>query len=330
VFWSIAFMAGEIRAAAARLDALERSGTTGGADDLLALEIENAWTLTSFAAGAPVAALTHAARYRRLEVRAAENGHEHAAQDFAMVNRATEALASWFVGRSDDARRIAKEGVRIARATGSPETLCRCLWPVATMHQLRGERDLVSRCADEIRSLAETSGAPRWLLVADLFGGWADGAGTGRMRAALDGLIADGMGFARPYHLALVADAALAAGDLDAALELAGEAIATSETTGDRCYLAEQLRIRAEVLLELAVRESRSRRAALEREADELLAEAAAVALEQSAWALERRVVATQQARAVRRAGRRLVPVASVPASAPPDWAPAAAAQARA
>lgn len=313
LFWSIAFMAGDIRTATARLAALEGSAADAG-DDLLALHIENARTVTSFAAGAPAVALDHAARFRALEEdRSGSVGRDVATDEIAALNRSSMGLASWLVGRPDEARRVAHDGLRIARANGSPALVCQSLWPVAAVHHLRGESRIVSRYAEEISRLAESDATSRWRLVGDVFAGWADtsdehgrtpdgigdasGIRAERMRQSLDALVADGMGFGRPYHLALAVEAWLGAGEPRRALEVVDDAVSASESTGDRWYLAELLRLRAEALLAISATEARSRRASLEREAAAMFAEAVELARAQGARALEQRAGSGHSAR---------------------------------
>lgn len=305
LFWSIAFMAGDIRTAAARLVALEGSAA-GAGDELLALQVENARTVTSFAAGAPAAALDHAARFRALEAdRSGSADADRARHEITMLNRSSTSLASWLVGRPDDALRVAHDGLRIARAQGSPALVCQSLWPVAAVHQLRGESRMVGRYAQELSLLAESDATSRWRLVGDVFAGWAASSDertrrvrTGdaavsraeRVRHCLDALVEDGMGFGRPYHLALAVEASLDAGEARQALDAADDGIAASESTGDRWYLAELFRLRAEALLASSATDPPSRRASLQREAAGMFAEAAELARAQGASALEERV----------------------------------------
>lgn len=311
LFWSIAFLAGDIRTAEVRLRALELDSTASAhSDPLLERQLENARTLTDFAAGRPAAALHHAARFRLLEETApAEGVVERAMHEIGMLNRSGSALASWLVGRTDDACRIAHDGLRMARADGRPGLVCRSLWPVAAVHQLTGDRRSVTKYAEQIRRITEADVAWRWMLVGGVFAGWAAatgrpaggtggaGPGTASLRASLDRLLADGMGFARPYHLALAAEASITSGDHEAAIASVDDAIARSESTGDRWFAAELLRLRAEALRVRAAGERSAVRSASRREADGLLTEAVALARAQGALALERRAEASLAAR---------------------------------
>lgn len=312
LFWSIAFMAGDIRTATTRLAALEGSAADAG-DHVLALQIVHARTVTSFAAGAPAVALGHAARFRAIEEERRGSGLGVATDEIAAQNRSSAGLASWLVGDPDEARRVAHDGLRIARANGSPALVCQSLWPVAAVHHLRGESRIVSRYAEEISRLAESDATSRWRLVGDVFSGWADtsaerrrthdGIGdasdirTERMRQCLDALVAGGKGFGRPYQLALAVEAWLGAGEPRRALEVVDDAISDSESTGDRWYLAELIRLRAEALLAISASEPRARQASLERAAAAMFAEAVGLARAQGAWALEQRAGSGQPAR---------------------------------
>lgn len=314
LFWSIAFMAGEISVAGARIRPLEAAVATAGGG-LLAHQLASARSVTSFASGAPVVALEQASPLHELEAGFEAPGDASRTwREIAMLNRWSVALASWLVGRPDDARRLAHDGLRIARELGEARLLCASLWPVAAVHQLRGERRRVTWTVEEIRRAAEPDGRSHWRLVGGVFEGWASATGDdadGRshalqVRACLDGLVGS-LGFGTPYHLALLAEAATAGGDGEAARAAIDEGLQAVEATGDRWYLAELLRLLGESMLHSAIGESMAHRGALRRAAAEVFTEAVTVARTQGATALELRAIASRE-----RASRGIADVGNV------------------
>ena len=297
VAWSIAFMTGDIITATIRIAALEAAA--GGLDDAaLALQLADARALTLLAAGSPALALEAAQRHRPVPIAANSPARSHALSEAAVLGRSSAALASWLVGRADDARFAAHDGLRLAREAGTPGALCRSLWPVVAVHQLRGERARVRQHAAELARVAEVEENSRWAAIAGTFDAWARLDGADPATAAfevlhlVDRLVDDGMGFGRPYHLGLAAEAAAACGDAERALVTIESALAAVAATGDRWYLAELLRNRAEALLDLAD-EHPTGRTGFAREADALLDESVAVARSQGARAIELRALTT-------------------------------------
>ncbi len=295
--WSIAFMTGDIVTASTRLAALEAAA--GGLDDAaLALQLADARALTLLAAGSPALALEAVQWPGPAQIPASPPARSRTPSEAAVLGHSTAALASWLVGRADDAEVAAHDGLRLARDAGTAGALCRSLWPVVAVHQLRGERARVRRHAAALARVAEVEEDSRWAAIAGVFDAWArlDGADptTAAFEVAhlVDRLVDDGMGFGRPYHLGLAAEAAAARGDAEGALAAIDAALAAVAATGDRWYLAELMRNRAEALFDLAD-EHPTGRAGYAREADALLDESVAVARAQGARAIELRTLTT-------------------------------------
>ncbi|SIN86119.1 winged helix-turn-helix domain-containing protein [Agromyces cerinus] len=297
--WSVAFMAGDFFAASARLVAVEEAAT-GVEDPALELQVADARALTLLAEGSPALAL-EAGRVSvdRVSTAASDSDDErpHRRSEAAVLGRSSAAIASWLVGSAEDAKRLAHDGLRLAHETGAAGIVCRSLWPVIAVHQLRGERRRVQHHASELARAAEHE-HPRWSAIAGAFDAWArlddpdPAQAAAEVQQLVERLLADGMGFGRPYHLGLAAEGAAACGDTERAVVIIDAALAAVASTGDRWYLAELLRCRAEALLTLAA-EHPSGRLGFTRAADALLDESLAIARSQGARALEVRALTT-------------------------------------
>lgn len=290
VLWSLAFMRGDLVAAGALFVDFEVA--VADVDDaVLATQLADARALTLLAEGSPALAL---AAVSRPEAAGAGFPGGSDRPEAVVVDRSTAALASWLVGRADDARALALDGLRVARESGAPGIVCRSLWPVIAVHQLRGERARVRQYAAQLAAVAELDEHSRWRSVAALFDGWARPPGPGARSGAretahpAEHLMAGGMGFGRPYHLAVAAETAALAGDHERADATIDEALSAVASTGDRWYHAELLRARAEILVASA--RGHPERGVVA-EIDELLEEAVAVARAQGASAIEVRAL---------------------------------------
>ncbi|MBM7832811.1 DNA-binding winged helix-turn-helix (wHTH) protein [Agromyces cerinus] len=300
LFWSVAFMAGDFFAASARLVAVEEAAV-GVEDPALVLQLADARALTLLAEGSPALAL-EAGRVAAVTASSAASDsasgeRPHRRSEAAVLGRSSAAVASWLVGSADDAKRFAHDGLRLAHETGTAGVVCRSLWPVVAVHQLRGERRRVQHHASELAGAAEFE-HPRWAAIARAFDAWArldepdPAPAAAEVQQSVERLLADGMGFGRPYHLGLAAEGAAACGDTERAVVIIDSALAAVASTGDRWYLAELLRRRAEALLTLAA-EHPSGRLGFTRAADALLDESLAIARSQGARALEVRALTT-------------------------------------
>ena len=86
------------------------------------------------------------------------------------------AMAEWFCGRVDEARRLADEATELARRNGSVNPLCMTLHFVMMLHRLMGEVDTVARLGAEMRALGESENLRLWALSGRIFGIWARAA----------------------------------------------------------------------------------------------------------------------------------------------------------
>jgi predicted ATPase len=164
--------------------------------------------------------------------------------------------AYWFLGRPDQALTPARDAVALARELADPHGLTHALLFAATLHQLRRERRAAHGYAEEAANIAAEHGLALYHAMATIVLGWArvelqgyDEAPLTQMRRGLAAWEATGAHLMRPYSTGLMVDAMSSAGDVDEALRLLEDALATAHGTGEGWYDAELLRLKGERLL---------------------------------------------------------------------------------
>jgi predicted ATPase len=207
--------------------------------------------------------------------------------------RCFAAWSMWFVGQTDRAVVVVQEGVALARELWEPHGLAHALVFAAILHQLRGERSIAFGYADEAITVASDHGLVLYLAMALVIRGWAL-IESGDRDAAIDhirrGLAAwqtTGAELMRPHFLALLVEALDAEAGHDEALRVLADAMAMTESTGERCYQAELYRLKGERLLERATDQEEVEAA------ERCLEEALAIARRQRAQSLEARAAAS-------------------------------------
>jgi predicted ATPase len=120
----------------------------------------------------------------------------------------------------------------------------------AVFHQLRGERTTAQQYADEAIALSAEHGLPLYQAMARIVRGWAlighgnDEQAAEEVREGLAAWQRTGAQLMRPHFLALLAEACPPTLQDDSGLRLLDEALALSESTGERYYQAELYRLR--------------------------------------------------------------------------------------
>ena len=103
-------------------------------------------------------------------------------------------------------------------------------------------------------ALATEQGFPHWLALGTILQGWVlaeqGEAGTVLMRQGMAAWRATGAELARPYFLALLAEACEKGGQVEEGLSVLAEALTAVHKTGERLYEAELYRLQGELLLQ--------------------------------------------------------------------------------
>jgi predicted ATPase len=177
------------------------------------------------------------------------------ALDAGVAMRGFVGWSRWFIGRPDRALVPIQEAVALARDRSEPHSLAHALAFAAVCHQLRRERPAAQQYADEAIALSAAHGLPLYEAMARVVRGWARVDQANNQEAAEEvrqGLAAwqsTGAHLMRPHFLALLAEASAPTTRDDPGLRLLDEALALTESTGERYYQAELHRLKGERLL---------------------------------------------------------------------------------
>jgi DNA-binding winged helix-turn-helix (wHTH) protein/predicted ATPase len=169
--------------------------------------------------------------------------------------RCFAAWCRWFVGQPDRALALIDEAVALARQYSEPHALAHALVFGAMLHQLRRDRSGARAGADAALDVAGEHGLVIYAAAARIVRGWAliggdaDEDACDQIRQGLAAWQGTGAQLNRPHFLTLLAEAYAATGRHDQALRILDEALALSESTGERMYSAEISRLRGESLL---------------------------------------------------------------------------------
>lgn len=292
--WSVVFMRGDMWRADALLDGIDRAAT-----EALSLAVRlralNARAATKLATADLAAARLAADEAALIHERGAPHPGDSAIDQRVLI-RTWAAYTSWLLGEPDRARAEIGAALRLAAESGDPAHACQAHWPLAALRYLLGDVRLVRPAADELLEVARAHDLRFWEAAATFLVGLALNAegdpvgGVERMRIGLQAFGGTWAGFSTPAHLGLFGEAQLAAGDPAGALASVEEAVGIAERTGERWYLAELLRLRAEACWAL---DAGARPPGAEARARATLRDALAIARAQGALPLEARVLAS-------------------------------------
>jgi adenylate cyclase len=165
------------------------------------------------------------------------------------------ALALWFRGYPDQARKRIHEALRLAQGLSHPESLVLAQhWP-AMFHQFCREEYQALQRAEAAKNLAVEHGLVLFEAIATPLLGWAlaqrgrDEEGIAQMREGLTALRAFGE-YHRPYDLALLAEGYRQVGQVEEGLDALAEALALVNKNEERWYEAELYRLKGELSLQ--------------------------------------------------------------------------------
>ena len=234
---------------------------------------------------------------------------EHLAEAIALYDRAESAsqtarygqdmgVAAWgflgwadaVVGDLESAARRADTTLKLARDIRHPFTLALALFAACEIGELREDATAVKRLGEELVAISRQHAFAFFVAIGMAHTGWAIGrlgdvsGGAAMMQEGADLFRAVGqrVGLA---HRARLADGLLAAGAIDAALDVVADGMERQRETGEHAFVATLLTVRGEAL---------AKRGDVER-ARESLREAMALATQQGA------MLFAQQAAAVLR-----------------------------
>jgi TOMM system kinase/cyclase fusion protein len=177
-------------------------------------------------------------------------------EDTGVVCRSHAAHALWSLGYPDQGLARSQEAVTLAQHMVHPYTLCYVLNMAALLHQLRREMRVAQDRAEALISLAKEQGFLYMMASGSTLRGWAMAhqgqakEGIEQMSQGMRACRGTGAELARPYWLALLAEAHGTIGQPEAGLMALAEALPLVDKTGERHYEAEIYRLKGALLLQ--------------------------------------------------------------------------------
>jgi predicted ATPase len=222
---------------------------------------------------------------------AAQPRGESSSQDFGLTCCSYSAVTLFSLGYPEQALERSREAVQLARDLEKPFILAFALYIGSYVHNYRREPEAMLAYAEEAVALCREHNFALWLGGASVQRGWAlvelghVEEGANEIRRGLSAWQATGAAVAKPYFLALLAEAELRMGRRADGLRHLGEGLSVAEELSDRFYEVELHRLKGELMLHSG--ESRCNNA--EVEAEKSYRKALQVARDQSAKSWELR-----------------------------------------
>ena len=179
-------------------------------------------------------------------------------QDNGVSILAYRSLGSWLLGYPAASLADVESAVKAAREIGQAATLMFALTHAALTHLVSRNYAAAKGEAEELAAVAGDKGAFFWKAIGTMAQGWVL-ALTGKASDAAD-LLTSGLGAFRstgstlwmPLHMSCLAIAYRDLDRFDEAWRCIGEATTAIETTGERWYEAEVLRVAGEIAHDVA------------------------------------------------------------------------------
>ena len=168
---------------------------------------------------------------------------------------AYRALGSWLLGYPTASLADVESAVKAAREIDQAATLMFVLTHTALTHLVSRNYAAAKRKSDELVAVAADKGAVFWKVIGTMAQGWVF-ALTGKasdatdlLTSGLDAFRSTGSTLWMPLHMSCLAIAHRDLKRLDEAWDCIGEAMTAIETTGERWYEAEVLRVAGEIAM---------------------------------------------------------------------------------
>jgi predicted ATPase len=214
------------------------------------------------------------------------------------------ALILWFLGYPDQTLTGIDNALTFAQKLVQPPSLAFVLFVAALLHQLRREERATWERVEACRALAHERGLAHWLVWGTTLRGWVlveqgqKEEGLAQLREGLAAARAMGVELARPYYLALLAEACGRIGQAEEGLALLAEALAVVDKTREGMHEAELYRLKGELTLQSSIQRlassvqtPQSAFRNLQSEAEACFHKAIEIARKQQAKSLELRAV---------------------------------------
>jgi predicted ATPase len=235
----------------------------GHSDPVLALQAHNVLQQPLLHQGEFVAARTHQERAFALYDPVAHRGLTAVyGEDPGISCLVYGAVALWALGFPDQALRAVTAARARATELANPFDAARALYFTAIIHLCRRETSAVREVAGALTRLCREHGYSLLVAGGAILQGWSlveqeqTGIGIALMRVGLADWRATGALSHRSCHLALLARALAAAGQLAEGLAVSDESLALTAETGERFLEAEAHRLRGEIVGDPAAAEA--------------------------------------------------------------------------
>ena len=223
---------------------------------LLFVEAQGPLGQTLCMQGEPMLALEHLQRVVGLyEPQRHRTLTVHCGYDPGVYAHVMEAWVLWVLGYPVQGQRRSHEALRLARAQAHPFTLSLTLVTIVILQHMRREGESTREHVQASLGLSTEYGFPYLTVLGTILQGWERtrldevAAGLTQMRQGLATLRAMGGEVLRPSLLALLADACVRAGQMEAGLGVLEEALVTADEHTERFYAAELHRLKGELVL---------------------------------------------------------------------------------
>ena len=177
-------------------------------------------------------------------------------EDVGVTSLSRVSWTLWYLGYPDQGLAQSQAAMALAQQIAYPLSLSFALGCVAVFHQFRREMRVAQDRAEALISLAKEQGFLYMMASGSTLRGWAlahQGQAKEGIEQMSQGMIAcrgTGAELARPYWLALLAEAFGSMGQPEAGLTALAEALTLVDKTGERHYEAEIYRLKGALLLQ--------------------------------------------------------------------------------
>jgi predicted ATPase len=192
------------------------------------------------------------------EVQSSHSSPVFYGHDPAVLAHTYTALSLWWRGYPDQALQAGQHALSLAQDLAHPPSVVWAGFFLALVHQFRRETLAVQEQAEAVLALAAEHGLPFWQAGGAILRGWSltiqgqAATGLALMHQGLDAYHTTGAVLARPYFLALLADAYAATGQVAMGLERLAEALEVAHSNREHGFLPELYRLQGELLLRQA------------------------------------------------------------------------------
>jgi len=161
----------------------------------------------------------------------------------------------WMLGYPEQAHARGEEALELANRLGRPFSIAFALMYAIALAHLRRDYTTIRPRAEALMEIARENGFPYWSAVASmiigrvLVGEGNHAVGIVRMRGAMETLVEAGGELIHCYALSLLAEAHLAAREIEKGLAIVDEALRRVEASGQHLHEAEIWRLRGELIM---------------------------------------------------------------------------------